>query len=342
MRYLILACTLCISVLLFAEKQFTGLILDEKTKEPLAYVNVNFYTLDNDIFQSNTDNDGIFNVIIDQALTYKVVLSKDGYYTKTSLINGFDKLLKHKAPHVSFTLEKRLIDEPNEVVPSDNKVVMTGSGSFNYQNTVSEKITVHHIPDTIEDIGFLDSLPQGYRIIEAKSVEDEVQFETGFNVNLNQKEKPAKVNPRKVKEEYNKKLSIENEEKTNQPIALSNAVSFFENSSVYYSPMKAGLTDDVKLNISQMIGFMKKDPTRTLQLIIYCDGNMEAKFSEFITQLRAERIVGHVMSEGIGFERLDVRIVGNSQLSNGCYQGVECADEDHLQNRRTDLVLTGF
>jgi outer membrane protein OmpA-like peptidoglycan-associated protein len=61
-----------------------------------------------------------------------------------------------------------------------------------------------------------------------------------------------------------------------------------------------------------------------------------------LSQQRAEAVVGYLISQGISATRMSAKGFGETQLVNGCTNGVVCPDSEHQQNRRTQLKITGI
>jgi outer membrane protein OmpA-like peptidoglycan-associated protein len=49
--------------------------------------------------------------------------------------------------------------------------------------------------------------------------------------------------------------------------------------------------------------------------------------------------VGYIVKSGIAKDRIIAKGYGETQLVNHCKNGVQCSDEVHRQNRRTEFKI---
>jgi hypothetical protein len=60
-----------------------------------------------------------------------------------------------------------------------------------------------------------------------------------------------------------------------------------------------------------------------------------------LSERRAAAAVAYIVSEGVDSARITSKGYGETELVNRCKNGVECSEEAHQQNRRTELKITG-
>jgi outer membrane protein OmpA-like peptidoglycan-associated protein len=58
-----------------------------------------------------------------------------------------------------------------------------------------------------------------------------------------------------------------------------------------------------------------------------------------LSQRRAQAAVDYIITKGIDRERLVAKGYGESLLINGCTNDVECSEEEHQKNRRTEFKV---
>jgi outer membrane protein OmpA-like peptidoglycan-associated protein len=59
-----------------------------------------------------------------------------------------------------------------------------------------------------------------------------------------------------------------------------------------------------------------------------------------LSQTRAESAVNYILAKGVSPTRIKPKGFGESQLLNACVDGVDCPEEMHQQNRRTEFRIT--
>lgn len=111
---------------------------------------------------------------------------------------------------------------------------------------------------------------------------------------------------------------------------------------VFYELGSARLTGESKRIIDQKLyNLMKEKPLIRIEINSHTDsrGTDEANMS--LSQARAQSVVDYLISKGIKRDRLVARGYGESKLVNGCKDGVDCTEEQHQQNRRTEFRVLG-
>lgn len=84
------------------------------------------------------------------------------------------------------------------------------------------------------------------------------------------------------------------------------------------------------------------DANPRLKLIVNChtDSRGDEQYNLTLTQKRAEAVVAYLVSKGVTTARLKAVGYGETRLLNECGNGILCPTEKHLENRRTEVVIT--
>ncbi len=110
-------------------------------------------------------------------------------------------------------------------------------------------------------------------------------------------------------------------------------------SNIYYDFNKASLRPEAKDELDKLISILKDNPGITVQIGSYCDSRGNDNYNLNLSQKRAESVVTYLLNNGIERNRLKSKGYGETKLVNGCENGVECSEEEHQQNRRTDFQV---
>ncbi len=87
---------------------------------------------------------------------------------------------------------------------------------------------------------------------------------------------------------------------------------------------------------------MKKYPDMKIELSSHTDARGKDDYNETLSQKRAESAKTWVVAKGIATDRIVAKGYGEKQLLNECGNGVECSEEQHQLNRRTEFkILSG-
>ena len=111
---------------------------------------------------------------------------------------------------------------------------------------------------------------------------------------------------------------------------------------IYYDFDQFYIRDDASNELDRVVSLMNQHPTLTIELGSHTDARGTVKYNETLSQNRANAAVKYIVSKGIGSARLVAKGYGESQLRNRCENFVECPEEEHQYNRRTEVRVLRF
>jgi peptidoglycan-associated lipoprotein len=119
----------------------------------------------------------------------------------------------------------------------------------------------------------------------------------------------------------------------NEPIRLDN---------ILYDYDKADIRPDAEPDLQYLTDIMKKYPDMKIELSSHTDSRGRDEYNEDLSQRRAESAKAWIVAKGIAVDRIVPKGYGEKQLLNACANGVECTEEEHQLNRRTEFkILSG-
>jgi outer membrane protein OmpA-like peptidoglycan-associated protein len=110
---------------------------------------------------------------------------------------------------------------------------------------------------------------------------------------------------------------------------------------IYYDLDKYDLRPESKIILDSVAKILENNPKILIELAAHTDSRAPADYNMTLSQKRAESCVNYLISKGIKKERLLAKGYGETQLVNDCADDVECSEEEHQQNRRTTIRITG-
>ncbi len=116
----------------------------------------------------------------------------------------------------------------------------------------------------------------------------------------------------------------------NQPIRLSN---------IYYDFNKWDIRTDAEPDLQNLTDLLKKYPDMKIELSSHTDARGNDQYNEELSQKRAESAKTWIVAKGIVTDRITAKGYGEKQLLNECINGVECTEEQHQLNRRTEFKI---
>ncbi|MFN0216838.1 MAG: OmpA family protein [Saprospiraceae bacterium] len=87
----------------------------------------------------------------------------------------------------------------------------------------------------------------------------------------------------------------------------------------------------------KLLSLMTKRPEIRVEINSHTDSRSSDEFNKDLSERRAKAVVDYLSSRGIKRSRMVYNGYGETQLVNHCGNGVECSEELHAKNRRTEF-----
>jgi outer membrane protein OmpA-like peptidoglycan-associated protein len=113
----------------------------------------------------------------------------------------------------------------------------------------------------------------------------------------------------------------------------------FEVNSIYYDLDKADIRPDAAEELDKIVQFLSDNPQMNLELGAHTDARASGAYNLKLSQRRAESAVKYIIQRGISNDRIQPKGYGETQLINECADGVDCPEDMHQQNRRTEFKI---
>lgn len=109
--------------------------------------------------------------------------------------------------------------------------------------------------------------------------------------------------------------------------------------NIYYDLNKSFVREGAKPELNKVISYMKEYPTIKIELKSHTDSRGNKEYNQALSQKRAEAAADYIIKGGISPDRITAKGYGESQPVNECVDGVNCSEEQHQQNRRTEITV---
>ncbi|BDW91513.1 cell envelope biogenesis protein OmpA [Flagellimonas marinaquae] len=110
-------------------------------------------------------------------------------------------------------------------------------------------------------------------------------------------------------------------------------------STIYFDLNKYNIRPDAEIEIQKVIVAMEKYPSLKIKVNSHTDSRGVDAYNLWLSQKRAQSTVDYMMSKGISSERLKGEGFGETRLVNNCANGVQCSEEQHQLNRRSEFII---
>jgi outer membrane protein OmpA-like peptidoglycan-associated protein/tetratricopeptide (TPR) repeat protein len=109
--------------------------------------------------------------------------------------------------------------------------------------------------------------------------------------------------------------------------------------NIYYDYNKSAIRSDAALELDKVVALMMKYPTMTIQLRSHTDARGKDTYNLDLSGSRAKSAREYIITKGISQDRLTAKGFGETELKNKCGNDINCTEEEHAINRRTEFKI---
>jgi outer membrane protein OmpA-like peptidoglycan-associated protein len=294
-----------------------------------------------------TNLEGYFSVEVVPGYKYVAIAKKDLFFEKEVILDATDKKPEEKL-FLKFELEREpgyLFDvtiAPERSSEDEEVDGIVGARIEIYNNTTEEQIL--NI-DSHPSMNFQFTFKKGnhYTVLVRKEGYFTKRMEAFVNVDgcilcfegIGEV-KPAVTDNLTAGHEMGTLLA--NVEM--KPIEIGEGIAL---NHIYYDYNSAKIRNDALEELETLIDILRDNAHLIVELGSHTDSRGHSKYNLELSQRRAESVVDYLITQGnINKFRVKARGYGATKLVNKCVQGVECTEEQHQENRRTELKVVGF
>ena len=111
---------------------------------------------------------------------------------------------------------------------------------------------------------------------------------------------------------------------------------------IFYDFDDASIRPDAQPGLDKLLKFMQDYPGAKIEITSHTDARGSAAYNQRLSNRRAEAVVRYLIANGISKKRLKAKGMGEEVMVNDCYDGVECDEAQHQENRRTEFQVIEF
>ncbi|GIZ15025.1 OmpA family protein [Capnocytophaga catalasegens] len=128
---------------------------------------------------------------------------------------------------------------------------------------------------------------------------------------------------------------------TRKPLTVGDDLAkFFDIEIIYFDFDKSNIRPDAAIDLAKVVEVMKEHPTMKIAIKSHTDSRGSDSYNMSLSDRRAKSTREWMIKNGISPNRLTAKGYGESQLVNGCSNGVPCTEEEHQLNRRSEFIIT--
>lgn len=108
-------------------------------------------------------------------------------------------------------------------------------------------------------------------------------------------------------------------------------------SPIYYAYDDATITQEAASEMDKIVEVMNSNSDLIIEASSYTDSRGTDSYNIGLSNRRARAAVEYLKAQGIDASRIKSKGYGEEKLINQCVNGIECTDESHQMNRRTEF-----
>jgi len=109
--------------------------------------------------------------------------------------------------------------------------------------------------------------------------------------------------------------------------------------NIFYDYGKATLRAESITELNRLVEFLRNNKQAKVELSSHTDSRSSSSFNQDLSQRRAQSVVNYLIKNGIPKTTIVAKGYGEDKLTNRCSDGVNCSEDEHQQNRRTEIKI---
>lgn len=107
--------------------------------------------------------------------------------------------------------------------------------------------------------------------------------------------------------------------------------------NVYFGFDKSNITSESAKELDKLVSIMEKNTSLKVEVSAYTDSRGSSEYNLHLSNRRAKSTIDYLVSKGIERSRLSGKGYGESKMVNKCVNGIQCSEDAHQKNRRTEI-----
>lgn len=287
----------------------TGIITGEDKPLDKALV---LLTYEGEIeMQLKTDNKGFFLFEVEAGKSYTIIAQANGFENNSKIVSTVDKN------------DGEILQANIELSPKP-KVELSGIVTDGADVIDNAAITIY----------------DGGNVVEKQKTNEEgeftaqVQHDKDYNLTATKKgyfQAETIVTAEQIRNKETFYLPVKLE-----PIVAEKTIVI---DHIYYDYNKADIRYESLPALAKLIEFLRVNNNVKIELSSHTDSRGGNDYNQILSEARANSVKMYLYLEGIDPNRIITKGYGETKLLNECADGVECSEEQHQLNRRTEFKI---
>jgi outer membrane protein OmpA-like peptidoglycan-associated protein/tetratricopeptide (TPR) repeat protein len=316
-----------------------GIVYDKKTGEPICRSDVDLKYKNDVVGEKTTECDGYFEFSVLAGRDYHLDGCAEGYKC-----NGVDATTKGVKPgekvFVKIPLEKEekcklevlVIDKRTKDPIASSKVIVYGDCDQTTQRGTSDLVgqsyydvkcneCVYNVSGNAEgylpgdvDVKMDGNVPNSTikAVVELTRIGETPPVDTVYD--------PNNVNDPRHPDYKGQKIVLRH---------------------IYYDFDKWFIRKEAEVDLYRVLDFMKENPDAIVEIGSHTDARASYEYNINLSEKRAKSAVQWLIKHGASKKKLQAKGYGETELTNKCADNIQCSEDDHQHNRRTEFRVIG-
>ena len=145
--------------------------------------------------------------------------------------------------------------------------------------------------------------------------------------------------------EYEKEIDVEHQMQPGQELGVKKAKKgddlrdVLQLDPIYFEVNRSRITNQAKVELQKVITLMQRYERMKIDIRSHTDSRAGDAYNKILSQKRAEATANYITNQNINKNRVSGKGYGETQLVNNCSNGVDCTEEEHALNRRSEFII---
>lgn len=302
------------------------IVYDADSKMPLDYTDVQIVSVEKSVLKK-TDSNGSFKICLEPSQNYSINASRDGYLPNSISLktDSSQKIIEIPLIRVKLDDSTTKMARVKNYSPCEATKIVKGRVTANKDKRPLSGVKVVFINQCDATTQTAITGEDGaYEFEVCVGCEYKIEaFKEGFASNGANLKKILPTDPDEI---------------------IVNLTMFEEGDiivikNIYYDYGKYNIRRDADGELSKLYQLMKQYPLMKIEIRSHTDSRATTQFNETLSKNRSSAVVQYLVKRGIDASRMEASGYGESQLLNECADGVECTEEQHQLNRRSEFKI---
>lgn len=136
------------------------------------------------------------------------------------------------------------------------------------------------------------------------------------------------------------KLDIFKAEKIKKVTQGTDLAKTFNIELIYFDLDGFDIRKESEVDLAKILAVLNEYPNLKIEIRSHTDSRQSKNYNLKLSNLRAKSTIDWLIKNGIESSRLSGKGYGESILLNNCKDGVECSEDEHQKNRRSEFIIT--